>query len=240
MVSGRDTAPHFGSSKPGGSSKPDARAPSNSNEDEPGIEPPQAEQPLVAIRVEPGCPPVDTVWLRDGIDRVIGHVQVCFGTVAVQIVTDESMLRFHHRHSGVATTTDVLTFPSSVPQAGPCPEPPQGQPGGQLREPARLRESVPTIDVDLVLCRDEAARRADERNHPVERELLLYALHGLLHCAGYDDHEPADYERMHAEEDRILEAVGIGATFFGAPFHASVDGVQDAESDPQTSDGGAR
>ena len=28
-----------------------------------------------------------------------------------------------------------------------------------------------------------------------------------------DDREPADFERMHAEEDRLLAAIGIAATF---------------------------
>jgi ssRNA-specific RNase YbeY (16S rRNA maturation enzyme) len=51
----------------------------------------------------------------------------------------------------------------------------------------------------------------------IEREVLLYALHGILHCAGFDDRTPQDFEAMHAEEDRILLAIDVGATFGGLP-----------------------
>jgi len=68
-------------------------------------------------------------------------------------------------------------------------------------------------EVDVAVCVDEARRRAAELGHDLSRELLLYSLHGLLHAVGFDDREPADFERMHAEEDRLLTAVGIAATF---------------------------
>jgi probable rRNA maturation factor len=64
---------------------------------------------------------------------------------------------------------------------------------------------------------DEARRQAAGRALPVERELLLYCVHGVLHCLGYDDHDDAEYVRMHAEEDRILEAIGVGRTFAALP-----------------------
>ena len=64
-----------------------------------------------------------------------------------------------------------------------------------------------------MLCLDEAARRSRDLEHPVEHELLLYAIHGVLHVLGHDDHDPAAFERMHAEEDRILEAIGVGPVF---------------------------
>lgn len=97
------------------------------------------------------------------------------------------MARLHDRYKGEARTTDVLTFPLSEPD-----------------EP---------IEADIVICLDEAARRAADFGHPIERELLLYALHGLLHCAGFDDHDDIGAAAMHSEEDRILQFIGVGATF---------------------------
>jgi probable rRNA maturation factor len=98
------------------------------------------------------------------------------------------MSELHLRHSQVAGTTDVLTF--------------------DLR-----RDSANAIEAEIVVCADEAARRGVELGHAIERELLLYCVHGLLHCAGYDDHDEAGWQRMHAREDEILRAVGVGATF---------------------------
>jgi ssRNA-specific RNase YbeY (16S rRNA maturation enzyme) len=37
----------------------------------------------------------------------------------------------------------------------------------------------------------------------------------LLHAAGHDDRNADSYARMHAEEDRILEAAGFGRLFEG-------------------------
>ena len=67
--------------------------------------------------------------------------------------------------------------------------------------------------LDIAVCADEARRRAADFSHTPERELLLYAVHGVLHGIGYDDHSPHDRAVMHAEEDRILEAIGVGRTF---------------------------
>jgi probable rRNA maturation factor len=69
------------------------------------------------------------------------------------------------------------------------------------------------LDADLLICLDEAARQAQSRGIVIERELLLYALHGVLHCLGEDDHDPVAHEQMHAREDGILTALGIGPTF---------------------------
>lgn len=68
-------------------------------------------------------------------------------------------------------------------------------------------------EADVAVCVDEARRRAAELGHDLRRELLLYGLHGLLHAVGFDDRTPQDFARMHAEEDRLLAAVGVGATF---------------------------
>lgn len=117
------------------------------------------------------------------------------GEVRARIVRDPEMSAAHERYSGIPGTTDVLTF--DMRDEAPDPEEP----------------SAGVLDVDLWLCIDEAQRQARARGIAVERELLLYALHGVLHCLGHDDHDDGAYERMHAEEDRILAAIGVGATF---------------------------
>lgn len=145
------------------------------------------EQSAVTIQVRSGreCP--DPARLRRSIEAAIEAAGVSVERFHLEIVDDAEMDRLHRAHSGIHGTTDVLTFAQSEP----------GQP----------------IDADVALCLDEARRQAAEFGHDAERELLLYAVHALLHCAGHDDHDPVAFERMHAEEDRILDAIGVGATF---------------------------
>lgn len=124
-------------------------------------------------------------WLHDCLGRLAEHLAPRPRRIAVRIVDDAEMSAAHEKFSNVPGTTDVLTFVGE-------------------RDP---------IDVDVLICRDEAERRAVDFKHGVEHELLLYALHGVLHAAGHDDHDAMSYEAMHAEEDRLLTLVGIGSLF---------------------------
>lgn len=112
------------------------------------------------------------------------------GEVRVRVVGDTEMAAAHERYSGVPGTTDVLTFDLRDDPAA----------GGPL-------------DTDILVCIDEARRQAAARGLSVERELLLYIVHGVLHCLGFDDHDEAAHRAMHDEEDRVLEAIGVGRTF---------------------------
>lgn len=117
------------------------------------------------------------------------------GEVRVRLVADAHMAAAHLKFSKVPGTTDVLTF--------------------DLSEGATARGEP--FDVDILACVDEARRHAAARSHTVERELLLYILHGALHCLGHDDHDDNAFERMHAEEDRILRLIGVGPVFARGP-----------------------
>ncbi len=134
--------------------------------------------------------PSQHTWLAEQALAAL-RLAASIGEVRARIVTDAEMTTAHERWSGIEGTTDVLTF--------------------DLRDEAS-RDNQP-LDVDLLLCVDVAQRQADARGHTPERELLLYLIHGVLHCLGYDDHSAADAARMHAEEDRLLDTIGVGATF---------------------------
>lgn len=139
-------------------------------------------------------------WVRDCLSAAVAWLEGTrirgdgssppegVGEVRVRVVGDQEMAAAHERHSGVAGTTDVLTF--------------------DLRE----RPDGP-LDVDVMVCADEAERQARARGHAVEREVLLYAVHAVLHCLGEDDRDEASAARMHAREDEVLSAIGVGATF---------------------------
>lgn len=116
----------------------------------------------------------------------------CVGRVSVRVVDDAEMSRLHLEYAEVEGTTDVLTFDLGSFDRG---------------------DGVMVLDADIAVCLDEAARQGAARGHSAATELLLYIVHGLLHCRGFDDHEPADAAAMHAEEDRILSAIGVGVVY---------------------------
>jgi probable rRNA maturation factor len=73
------------------------------------------------------------------------------------------------------------------------------------------------LDGEVVVCVPHARREARSRGTDPQDELLLYALHGVLHLSGHDDTTPRGYRRMHRLEDRILREIGVGPVFDPAP-----------------------
>ena len=70
------------------------------------------------------------------------------------------------------------------------------------------------MDAEIVLCAHVARKRARGGTLQAARaELGLYLVHGILHVAGFDDHRPADFRRMHAREDELLTQLGFGPVF---------------------------
>lgn len=131
---------------------------------------------------------IDSTQLQSSIESALQHIPLHAKRINIAIVNDAQMSRLHAQHcDGDDSVTDVLTFPSISDGFEPT--------------------------IEIAVCIDEAVRRANEFNHSADREILLYIIHGLLHCAGFDDHDEDHYRAMHAEEDRILELIGVGATF---------------------------
>ena len=117
--------------------------------------------------------------------------------MSVALVGDARMSELHEQFMGIAGPTDVLTFPLETDARGQVTE------------------------GEVVICVTEARRRAPEHGVPLEHELLLYALHGMLHLCGYDDRTQRAYLKMHRTEDQILQRLGIGPVFAPAAPSAS-------------------
>ncbi|MCL4211917.1 MAG: rRNA maturation RNase YbeY [Phycisphaeraceae bacterium] len=155
----------------------------------------ERESDIVQITVAPGLAhAVNAAWLGDRLKAAVMTRPERFGSVHVFIIGDELMRDLHQAHLNDPTTTDVLTFDLTERSSG---------------TPA---EDI-AIEVEIVVCADEAARRSAEIGHDLNRELLLYAVHGLLHCGDFDDRTESGAAAMHEEEDRVLRAIGVGAIY---------------------------
>jgi probable rRNA maturation factor len=109
--------------------------------------------------------------------------------LSVALVGDKEMTGLHERFMGISGPTDVLTFPLEEDEFG------------------RVTAG------ELILCVPQARRQAKMQRISAQNELLLYALHGLLHLSGFDDRTPAGFAQMHRKEDEILTALGVGPVF---------------------------
>jgi len=70
---------------------------------------------------------------------------------------------------------------------------------------------------EIVISAERAVAEATRRGNDPVGELLLYALHGVLHLVGYDDRQPREAAKMHARENEILTALGCPDVFAGPP-----------------------
>jgi probable rRNA maturation factor len=113
--------------------------------------------------------------------------------LSLALVGDVRMAQLHEQFLGIPGPTDVLTFP--------------------LETDSRGRATAG----EVVICVPEARRQARQHRRGVERELLLYALHGMLHLCGHDDKTPREFRRMHRTEDMILSQLGVGPVFESPP-----------------------
>ncbi len=141
------------------------------------------------LSIHPAVGGEHEAFLREKMLAVAELVEHRPDALSLAIVDAAAMAALHEQFLNVSEPTDVLTFELAHAADG------------------RVTEG------EVVICLDVAAEQATERGHGVERELLLYALHGLLHLSGYDDLTSEDHAAMHAREDELLEAIGVGQTY---------------------------
>jgi len=101
------------------------------------------------------------------------------GALTVALVSDQRVRTLNARYRGKNTPTDVLSFVADEP--------------GQLG--------------DIVIASGVARRQARRAGHPVQVELRVLALHGLLHLLGYDHDQ--DDGRMAQVERRLRRKGGL-------------------------------
>lgn len=151
---------------------------------------------------------VDQDWLNKFVAEALRHLS-CSGRLAARVIGDAEMAAAHLKFAGVQGTTDVLTFDLSGRTAGGVQE----IPSATAERAVRAERAGLEIDVDVLICIDEAHRQAGARGLALRHELLLYIIHGVLHCLGHDDHDDEAYRIMHAREDEIMGALGLPIAF---------------------------
>lgn len=125
--------------------------------------------------------------VRKAVRGTLERHQVASARVSVIGVGDPRMAQLNKKHLGHPGSTDVLTFD--------------------------LSDGGAEIEGEIVISLDTARREAKRRGHSASAEAALYAVHGVLHLLGYDDHEPRRAARMHRMEDEILASVGLRAVY---------------------------
>jgi probable rRNA maturation factor len=105
--------------------------------------------------------------------------------VSISLVDEEEMSALHLRWMDEPGATDVLSFPMD-----------EIKPNSASNGPGMLG--------DIILCPSFAARQAEQAGHPLQDELELLTVHGVLHLLGYDHREEDEKEIMFGIQERYL------------------------------------
>lgn len=117
------------------------------------------------------------------------------------LVDEEEIRRLNREVRGVDRVTDVLSFPSM---------------DGIKGKPVLADEHGECIDEEgriflgsIVICEKRARKQAAEYGHSFERELWYLAVHGVLHCLGYDHETEEEKREMRAKEEEVMAKLDL-------------------------------
>lgn len=131
--------------------------------------------------------PIDKKRLRDAVRAVLAEEGHTDAEISLAVVDDPTIHDVNRRFLQHDYPTDVISF--------------------------RFSEEDEPLAGEVIVSADTAARCAIDYGWSTSDELLLYVIHGTLHIAGYDDHEPDDLAAMRAQERAHLARFGLTARY---------------------------
>ncbi len=143
----------------------------------------------IAIANRQKTVPVNRRRMRRAIRAILEDAGLQEAKINVAVVDNAAIAKLHERFLNDPSPTDVLSF--------------------------TLERSPQALEGEVVVSAETARTNAAKYSSTAESELLLYAIHGTLHLAGYDDATPPE-RRQDAQ---------AGAGISGACRGLSVGGV---------------
>jgi len=145
----------------------------------------EREPLLIEILNEQTVLKPDLERIREVCGLILADAGIVSGRIAVVLVDNETIQQYNRDFLKHDFPTDVISFP--------------------LEE--RLEQGY--IEGEILVSTETAKERAAEFEWTEEEEMLLYAVHGILHLTGYDDTTPEKRTVMHQKEAEYLRRIGI-------------------------------
>ena len=112
--------------------------------------------------------------------------------VSVTIVDNEEIRKINNKFRNIDRATDVLSFPlidfdnESLPEDG-----------------SKIYLG------DIIISIERAKEQAKEYGHSLDREIGFLTAHSMLHLLGYDHMVPEEEKEMFAQQEEILNNLGL-------------------------------
>lgn len=153
---------------------------------------------LIVIRQDEE--PYEFDKIADAVYKKLGQTDKL--SIELDFVSPEEIQTLNREYRGVDRVTDVLSFPYL-----------DGVKGKVIRREDfgdDIDDETDSVLIGSVCINPERAKeQAEEYGHSLKREVCYLALHGFLHCFGFDHVEKADEEEMTALANEIMESLDI-------------------------------
>jgi probable rRNA maturation factor len=137
---------------------------------------------------------VKSAWLKNVAREVQKAENVSEKSeMGLKITGDEEIHKLNLQYLDEARPTDVLSFPMN-----------------EQLDAAPVFVKVPDGKLhlgDIVISYPTALKQAEEHNHPVNREIAILLIHGILHLLGYDHDILKRKSVMRNRETAILKII---------------------------------
>ncbi len=113
--------------------------------------------------------------------------------LSIVLTNDARLQQLNRDFLGINAPTDVLSFPASEAH-------------GSETDP---QTGLPYLG-DILLSIPRARAQAKAADHPLESEVQLLVVHGVLHLLGHDHAGAKEKKRMWKAQAEILASLGLG------------------------------
>lgn len=119
----------------------------------------------------------------------------------ISLVDEEAIRSLNAAFRKLDKVTDVLSFPS---MAGI-----KNRPLRAAEHPLERDEEGRLYLGSVAICAARAKEQAREYGHSYKRELYYLAVHGILHCLGYDHESQEEKDEMRMREEEVMKRLSL-------------------------------
>ena len=123
--------------------------------------------------------------LGEKIQEALKQLKVSDSEVTIVLDSNKKLRELKKSYLGIDEISDVLSFTS-----------------GEMNP-----ETGNIYLGDIIISLEKANYQAEVNNHPIEFEVLMLAVHGLLHLLNYDHFIESNAKTMFDKQDGILKVI---------------------------------
>ena len=133
---------------------------------------------------------IDEAQFQSQISQILEKLEETDCELSLLLTDDEEIQTLNKTYRDLDKATDVLSFP---------------------QDEDAVNETGDTLLGDVVISVETAARQAEEHHLSFNEELILLAIHGILHLLGYDhERSPQDARIMQDQTQAVFETLFPG------------------------------